>query len=200
MFLSIGCRVRPVSAFQFALTRPWVLHAQCLSAPVLTFDSLFSSSFACYSIPFTPSLGSQTPLDSPGPGSVLGPRHSASRAVLPSLGIAAICCHATSANIDLTVPFWSAATALRGGFPAQGPSIACVAREPPQRGSDGSPFLSPCPPVLAPPSLSSQRGVSDDRPRPLWPRSMLHVAVGYPPRPLAPPSPGYVRLPIPSSR
>ena len=97
-------------------------------------------------------------------------------------------------------PFWSAATALLCCFPAQGPSIACVAREPPQRGSDGSPFLSPCPPVLAPPSLSSQRGVSDDRPRPLWPRSMLHVAVGYHPRPLAPPSPGYVRLPIPSSR
>ena len=57
--------------------------------------------------------------------------------------------------------------------------------------------LSPSPPVRAQPSLTSQRGESADHPGLHRPRSMLHVAVGFHPRPSAPPSPGYTRLPIP---
>ena len=78
-------------------------------------------------------------------------------------------------------------------------SFACVACEPLQRGgSDGSPPLSPCPPVPAPPSLFPQGGASEDHPGLPRPRSMLHVAVGSHPWPMAPPSPGLAPSQSPS--
>ena len=72
---------------------------------------------------------------------------------LPPKDVVAFCDSLLSSDSDLVDP--QVQPQLPSRLP--GRSFACVACEPSQRGgSDGSPPLSPCPSMLAPPSLFSQ--------------------------------------------